>query len=126
MLLTTLLTSLIALAAAAGDEPVDRGGLPVKKPDAVGMSTTRLEKIDHVIARGIRAGAFPGAAVIVGRRGATVWEKGLGHLGWGSGGSGSQAKVDPVSTIYDLASLTKVIATTTAMMVLYDEGKVSL
>jgi CubicO group peptidase (beta-lactamase class C family) len=85
------------------------------------MSAERLAKIDHVVERGIRAGGYPGAAVVVGRRGAAVWEKGFGRLGWNS----SDAAVTR-NTIYDLASLTKVVGTTTAVMLLYDEGKVKL
>ncbi|MFI5310528.1 MAG: serine hydrolase [Gemmatimonadales bacterium] len=86
------------------------------------MSAERLETIDRVIQRGLDAGGFPGAAVVVGRRGAAVWEKGFGHLGW----TASSPAVAPDRTIYDLASLTKVIGTTTAAMILYDEGKLDL
>jgi len=86
------------------------------------MSAARLAKIDHVIQRGMTAGGYPGAAVVVGRRGSAVWEKGFGRLGWKS----SDPSVDAQSTIYDLASLTKVVGTTTALMILYDDGKISL
>jgi CubicO group peptidase (beta-lactamase class C family) len=86
------------------------------------MSSERLEKIDHVIQRGISAGGYPGASVVVGRRGAAVWEKGFGKLSWDR----NSAQVTPDRTIYDLASLTKVVGTTTALMVLYDEGKIHL
>ena len=85
-------------------------GLPVKRPAAVGMSAARLATIDRVIERGIKAGGYPGAAVVVGRKGATVWEKGFGRLGW----TAESGSVLPERTIYDLASLTKVIGTTTA------------
>jgi serine-type D-Ala-D-Ala carboxypeptidase len=112
----SLLISAFALLTADG------GGLPVKTPKSVGMSSERLAKIDHVIQRGIKAGGYPGAAVVVGRRGAAVWEKGFGRLGWSS----SSLPVSAEKTIYDLASLTKVVGTTTALMVLYDEGKISL
>jgi CubicO group peptidase (beta-lactamase class C family) len=115
-LLTSLLTAL-TLLTASGDE----GGLPSKSPAAVGMSATRLSKIDQVIARAIRAGGFPGGVVVVGRRGASVWEKGFGNLAWSG-----KSPVVPASSIYDLASLTKVVATTTALMILYDEGKIAL
>ncbi len=98
------------------------GGLPAKTPTAVGMSSERLAKIDHVIERGISAGGYPGAAVVVGRRGAAVWEKGFGKLSW----ENASPTVDAENTIYDLASLTKVVGTTTALMVLYDEGKIHL
>jgi Beta-lactamase class C and other penicillin binding proteins len=97
-------------------------GLPVKAPDAVGMSASRLESIDRVVQRGITAGGFPGAAVVVGRKGATVWEKGFGKLSW----EGTSATVDAEHTIYDIASLSKVVGTTTAIMVLYDEKKIDL
>src|SRR3954463_7118801 len=86
------------------------------------MSSERLAKIDHVVERGIKAGGYPGASVVVGRRGAAVWEKGFGKLSWEK----SSPNVSADRTIYDLASLTKVIGTTSALMVLYDEGKIHL
>ena len=58
------------------------GGLPVAAPATVGMSAKRLETIDRVVERGIKAGGFPGAAVVVGRKGAAVWEKGFGRIDW--------------------------------------------
>jgi len=97
-------------------------GLPAKAPSAVGMSAERLATIDRVVERGIRAGGYPGAAVVVGRKGAAVWEKGFGRLGWTSDAGSVVAE----RTIYDLASLTKVVGTTTAVMILYDEGKLRL
>jgi CubicO group peptidase (beta-lactamase class C family) len=112
----SLLLSTLAIATSDG------GGLPMKTPRAVGMSSERLAKIDHVVERGISAGGYPGASVVVGRRGAAVWEKGFGKLSWESG----SARVSADRTIYDLASLTKVVGTTTAIMVLYDEGKIRL
>jgi len=114
--LLSLLFSALAIATSDG------GGLPVKTPRAVGMSSERLAKIDHVIERGISAGGYPGASVVVGRRGAAVWEKGFGKLSWEKGST----PVTASRTIYDLASLTKVVGTTTAIMVLYDEGKIRL
>jgi len=86
------------------------------------MSAKRLATIDRVIERGIRAGGYPGAAVVVGRKGAAVWEKGFGRLGW----TNDDGSVVPERTIYDLASLTKVVGTTTAVMILFDEGKLRL
>ncbi|MFL5560463.1 MAG: serine hydrolase domain-containing protein [Gemmatimonadaceae bacterium] len=109
----------LALASSAAAPST---GLPVAAPRSVGMSAERLAAIDRVIARGVKAGGYPGAAVVVGRKGSSVWEKGFGYLDW-------DAKSEPVipeSSIYDLASLTKVIGTTTALMVLYDEGKIQL
>ncbi len=110
-----MLSLLLAIATSGG-------GLPVKTPASVGMSAHRLEAIDRVVGRGITAGGYPGAAVVVGRKGAVVWQRSFGRLSWES----TSAHVEADRTIYDLASLSKVIGTTTALMVLYDEGRVSL
>ena len=99
-----------------------RDGLPAKAPSAVGMSASRLATINRVVERGIKAGGYPGASVVVGRKGAVVWEKGFGHVGWTSDAGSVQAE----QTMYDLASLTKVVGTTTAVMILFDEGKIRL
>lgn len=124
---TALLNLLLAAATLINPltpaAPLPTGdGLPAKAPSAVGMSAARLANIDRVIERGIRAGGYPGAAVVVGRKGAAVWEKGFGRLGW----TGDAGEVVPERTIYDLASLTKVVGTTTAIMILFDEGKIRL
>ena len=97
-------------------------GLPVKSPTEVGMSSSRLAAIERVVERGIKAGGYPGASVIVGRKGAAVFEKGFGRLTW----SPNSIPVDAVRTIYDVASLSKVVGTTTAIMILYDENKIRL
>ncbi|MEO8880126.1 MAG: serine hydrolase [Gemmatimonadaceae bacterium] len=114
-MLTTLIAAVAMFAAADG-------GLPVAAPATVGMSAKRLETIDRVVTRGIKAGGFPGAAVVVGRKGSAVWEKGFGRIDWAT----SSSRVSATETIYDLASLTKVIGTTTAVMILYDEGRIKL
>ncbi|MDB4906781.1 MAG: beta-lactamase family protein [Gemmatimonadetes bacterium] len=111
-------STLLALAGTT----IIGGGLPTSAPRAVGMSASRLAKVDHVIERGITAGGYPGAAVVVGRKGFSVWEKGFGRLSWSS----SSAPVVAERSIYDLASLTKVVGTTTAAMILFDEGKLKL
>jgi len=112
----------IAPLAAALLITLGGNGLPVRAPKAVGMSAERLAAIDRVVQRGVSGGGYPGAAVVVGRRGYSVFEKGFGHLGWTS----DSPKVEPETTIYDLASLTKVVGTTTAAMILYDEGRLDL
>ena len=110
----------LLLAATLITVPID--GLPTKAPKAVGMSASRLQAIDRVVARGIKEGGYPGAAVVVGRKGAAVWQKGFGTLSWAK----TSGEVDPGETIYDLASLTKVVATTTGLMILFDEGRLEL
>ncbi|MGH7717800.1 MAG: serine hydrolase domain-containing protein [Gemmatimonadaceae bacterium] len=111
-----MLTAFLAVVSIAlGD------GLPVKSPAAVGMSAERLRSIDRVVTRGLTAGGYPGAAVVVGRKGAAVWQKGFGRIDWRT----NSARVSS-QTMYDLASLTKVVGTTTAVMILFDEGKIAL
>lgn len=108
----------LLLSPALADDSV---GLARRSPEEVGMSAETLASIDHVVGRGISAGGFPGAAVVVGRNGGIVWEKGYGRLTWGAG-----AAADARTTLYDVASLTKVVATTTAIMILHDRGRISL
>ena len=111
---------LVALAIAAADMTAI-SGLPGREPAAVGMSSARLSTIDRVVQRGVDAGGYPGASVVVGRKGYAVMSRGFGALDWSG-----RARVSSRESIYDLASLTKVVATTTAIMVLYDAGKVDL
>ena len=97
-------------------------GLPVNTPKSVGMSATRLASIDRILMRGIKAGGYPGASVVIGRNGYAVYQRGFGKLGWTT----SSPRVTADRSIYDLASLTKVVGTTTAAMVLYDQGRLDL
>ncbi len=78
--------------------------------------------IDLAVHEGIEAGAFPGALVMVGTHDTILLAKGYGHYTW----SPSSAIPRMDSTIYDLASLTKVVATTSAIMILVDDGRVDL
>jgi CubicO group peptidase (beta-lactamase class C family) len=120
--LLSLLLAATTILHPVHPAPTEGDGLPAKAPAAVGMSASRLATINRVVERGIKAGGYPGAAVVVGRKGAVVWEKGFGHLGW----TADASSVTADKTIYDLASLTKVVGTTTAVMILYDEGKIHL
>jgi CubicO group peptidase (beta-lactamase class C family) len=77
---------------------------------------------DPIVVSGIRAGIYPGAALVVGRHDTILFAKGYGRLTW----SGASSAVSVDSTIWDLASLTKVVATTPALMLLVEQGKVVL
>lgn len=91
-------------------------------PESVGMSTKRLAEIGTLVKRGIKAGGYPGAAVVIGRRGGEVFSESFGQSDWSATGK----PVSRDSTMYDLASLTKVVATTSAIMALYDDGVIHL
>jgi CubicO group peptidase (beta-lactamase class C family) len=77
---------------------------------------------DPLVEEGIRRGAFPGAVLVVGRRDTILFAKGYGRFTW----SAAARRPDPDSTIWDLASLTKVVGTTTALMLLVERGAVRL
>ena len=85
------------------------------------MDARKLALVDSLIAHAVLSGATPGAALAVGRHGRLVRLGGYGRLDWRNG-------FGPVtdSTIYDLASLSKVVGTTTAAMILVEEGKLDL
>lgn len=122
-----MLLSILAfplLAGASCTVPASRCPLTPVTPDSVGMSAQRLAAIERVATRGLDARGFPGMAVVIGHHGGLVWQRGYGSLDWDEDGGGTL--VDPERTMYDLASLTKVVATTTAIMVLYDRGRIRL
>ncbi len=74
-----------------------------------------------VIEKAVADHAFPGAVVAVGKDGALVHLRAFGHLTYDPG-----AAEVTTDTLYDLASLTKVVVTTTMAMILVDEGKLDL
>ncbi len=90
-------------------------------PAEVGMSGAGLAALDSLVREGIADGVAPGVAVAVGRHGKLVRLRGYGRLDHAP----SAAPADP-ATIWDLASLTKVVGTTTAAMLLVEEGRVDL
>ena len=95
--------------------------LPRAHPREVGMDPTALAKVDQLIEDAIRTGAIPGAALAIGRHGKLVRLRGYGRL---DPRPGFAPATD--SSIYDLASLTKVVGTTTAAMILAEEGRLDL
>lgn len=75
----------------------------------------------QILENGVRERAFPGAVLLVGDDNGTLFEEAAGHLDFDP--NSPQTRLD---TIYDVASLTKVVVTTTLAMMLYDEGKLDL
>jgi serine-type D-Ala-D-Ala carboxypeptidase len=95
---------------------------PIDAPHVAGLGIVELLHAERTVLAEVERGAFPGAALAVGRWGQTVVEDGIGRLDWNA----NAPNVDPDNTVYDLASLTKVIATTTAVMLLVEDGKMQL
>ncbi|MBX9927579.1 MAG: serine hydrolase [Gemmatimonadaceae bacterium] len=79
------------------------------------------DSLTQLLARAVADSAFPGAIAVVGRRDRVLATATAGHIDWASG---SPAPTD--RTVWDLASLTKVVALTSAMMQLVEQGKVDL
>lgn len=83
------------------------------------LRVEQLNSIDAAVEEAIQAGKCPGAVILIGHQGRIVYRKAFGH----------RALVPEklpmtLDTIFDLASLTKVVATTTAVMQLVEEGKI--
>lgn len=95
--------------------------LPTASPAAVGMSVEHLAEIDRAVEQEIAQKRLPGAVVLVARRGRIVWRK-----AYGSRAVVPQREPMTVDTIFDLASLTKVVATATSIMILVERGQVRL
>jgi uncharacterized protein YbbC (DUF1343 family)/CubicO group peptidase (beta-lactamase class C family) len=99
--------------ALASDQTAD--------PAAVGMSAAALANMDEIINAEIAKKQLPGAVVVAGRKGKVVWRRAYGNRA-----------VEPApeqmtaDTVFDIASLTKVVATATSMMILVERGLVRL
>ncbi len=99
-------------------EPLQRLGFAL--PEATGMSTDTLARIDAIAEEAIAIGATPGCHVLVARQGKVVFEKSYGWLTYDK-----RLRVSD-ETLYDLASITKVAATLQAVMFLYDRGLIDV
>jgi CubicO group peptidase (beta-lactamase class C family) len=108
-----------AKAAFSADSP--RKGLVQTAPETVGLLSSHLKNIDDVVAGSIVAGETPGAVVLVARHGQIAYLKAFGNR-----------LVQPntekmtVDTIFDLSSLTKVVATTPSVMLLAENGSLRI
>ena len=78
------------------------------------------KQIDSIAKNGIDIGAYPGCQILAMKDGKIIYDKCFGHFTYDDG---HEVQSDDV---YDIASLTKVFATTFAIMKLYDDGKISL
>lgn len=91
-------------------------------PESAGMDGHVLQEIDAIAQEAIAAGATPGCAVLVMRGNKVVWDKGYGRTEYNGGGK----PVDPYATLYDLASVTKVAATTVATMKMHHDKLIDI
>ena len=98
---------------------------PVESEPAVTVPVTKLDekyalRMDSVAKAGIRNRAYPGCQIVAMKDGNVVYDKCFGNFTYGGG-----HKVQP-DDLYDIASCTKIFASTLAIMKLYDDGKIDL
>jgi CubicO group peptidase (beta-lactamase class C family) len=91
------------------------------RPENAAFRPGGMSDVDRVLGEGVAKGTFPGGVVAVGKDGALVHLRPFGRLTYAKDAPEVQA-----DTIYDLASLTKVVVTTTVAMILVDEQKLDL
>ena len=111
-------TLIIALALLA--HPI-AAQLPNAPPVNAGISAEHLGRMDQVIQASIEKKELPGAVVLVARHGKIVWRK-----AYGARAVEPQREAMTTNTIFDLASLTKIVATATSIMILVERGEVRL
>ncbi len=89
-------------------------------PEELGFDSKKLAKIDSIAMNGIKEKVFPGCQVLVAKDGKVIYQKSFGHHTY-------DTKIKVKNTdLYDLASITKIAASTASLMKLVDEGKVNL
>jgi len=106
---------------AARGTGVERAVFAMKLEPASDVEAARLANVDSLLEQGVHEGVFPGGVLAVGYKGRLVALKPIGRFTYES----EAPPVEP-DTIYDLASLTKVMGTTTAAMILYERGRLPL
>ena len=87
-----------------------------------GLDTAIAGKLDKIVKTAIEEAVAPGVTIAVGRNGHIAYMKGYGYIDWNQPGSPAA----DTNTLYDLASLTKVIATTTLAMILEEMGQLDI
>jgi len=109
-----------SLPAGMGIETTTLMRLGYTIPEAVGMSSDSLGRIAEIVDEMIRDRAAPGCQVFVAKDGQVVYERAFGHFTY------NDKRDVKMTDLYDLASLTKVAASTVSLMRLVDETKICL
>lgn len=95
--------------------------LPRSRPEKVGMSSQQLVRMDELLSAAVEEKNIPGAVVLVGRKGRIVYRKAFGESQ-----RVPESRPMHVSTLFDLASITKPVVTATSIMILVEKGEIHL
>src|SRR4051794_21803311 len=114
------LVFLLVFACGSFAEAVAQSGLAPGRA-ASSAAPVRLTAVDSIIQQAIADHNIPGAVLVVGHDGKIIYRK-----AYGARSLEPRHELMTVDTIFDMASLTKVVATTTAVMQLVELGKVRL
>ncbi|MCH2199559.1 MAG: serine hydrolase [Flavobacteriales bacterium] len=110
----------LVFPAGSGDQLDQLLRLRHAMPEFEGLNSDDLLRIDSIALEGIKEQAYPGCRVLVIKNGSVVVDRSYGYQTYEN-----KIPVDG-STIYDLASITKIVASTASLMRLQDEGKLDL
>jgi CubicO group peptidase (beta-lactamase class C family) len=105
-------------ALVFGCRPQDFGTV---KPEEAGLSAKQLRRLDRILNKALLRKDFPGAVLLVGRKGKVILRKAYGDCQWVP-----QRRPMKESMVFDLASITKPVATATSLLILVEDGEISL
>ncbi len=124
---------ILGMHKADGKLPVNAGGyiagtgIPTAKtrlsyidPTDLGIDTSYFSKVDSIALKGIELKAYPGCQVLASKDGYIIYEKSFGYHTY------DNKRAVQLTDVYDLASLTKILATTPALMAMVDQVKILL
>jgi len=113
--------TVLMLMLFAGTGRAAAASLPSAKPEEAGMSSRQLAVLDDIIGAAVARKDFPGAVLLVARKGKVVYRKAFGN-------SQIVPESRPMTAdmIFDLASVTKPVATATSIMLLVERGDIRL
>jgi CubicO group peptidase (beta-lactamase class C family) len=112
---------LIGLCLLSWPGPAAGAGLPAAKPGSVGMSSARLALLDELLSEAVARKDFPGAVLLVAHKGKVVYRRAFGLSQWVP----EERPLTP-DMIFDLASMTKPVATAASIMLLVERGRIRL
>ncbi len=95
-------------------------GIVSKEPASAAVAYSKLNVIDSIVNDAITQKAFPGCVIMAAHKGEIIYHKAFGQYEYGA------SPAVNYESIFDLASVTKISATTVAVMKLYEQGKLDL